>query len=150
MVFRQVLDCKHMDRAIKVHEVTMKTNEILKIREIMLGNAGYFVGVAKNLTQTVRKAITSMEVSKDNEFKDASFTLKSLLSAMNYWHSFSKPGKFQPEIIALYSRMVLKLSQSSKTIIKASYTRNWLQHLSSAQNLMKDFIAMDWIKYRKT
>ena len=50
----------------------------------MLGNAGYFVGVAKNLTQTVRKAITSMEVSKDNEFKDASFTLKSLLSAMNY------------------------------------------------------------------
>ena len=135
-----------MDRAIKVHEVTMKTNEILKIREIMLGNAGYFVGVAKNLTQTVRKAITSMEVSKDNEFKDASFTLKSLLSAMNYWHSFSKPGKFQLEIIALYSRMVLKLF----TIIKASYTRNWLQHLSSAQNLMKDFIAMDWIKYRKT
>ena len=127
-----------MDRAIKVHEVTMKTNEILKIREIMLGNAGYFVGVAKNLTQTVRKAITSMEVSKDNEFKDA--------SSMNYWHSFSKPGKFQLEIIALYSRMVLKLF----TIIKASYTRNWLQHLSSAQNLMKDFIAMDWIKYRKT
>ena len=79
-----MLDCKHMDRAIKVHEVTMKTNEILKIREIMLGNAGYFVGVTKNLTQTVRKAITSMEVSKDNEFKDASFTLKSLLSAMNY------------------------------------------------------------------
>ena len=84
MVFRQVLDCKYMARAIKVHEVTMTTNEILKIREIMLGNAGYFVGVAENLTQTVSKAIISVEVSKDNEFKDASFTLNSLLSAMNY------------------------------------------------------------------
>ena len=73
-----------MARAIKVHEVTMTTNEILKIREIMLGNAGYFVGVAENLTQTVSKAIISVEVSKDNEFKDASFTLNSLLSAMNY------------------------------------------------------------------
>ena len=73
-----------MARAIKVHEVTMTTNEILKIREVMLGNAGYFVGVPENLTQTVSKAITSMEVSEDNEFRDAFFTLKSLLSAMNY------------------------------------------------------------------
>ena len=58
-----------MARAIKVHEVTMTTN---------------FVGVPENLTQTVSKAITSMEVSEDNEFRDAFFTLKSLLSAMNY------------------------------------------------------------------
>ena len=84
LVFRQVLDCKHMARAIKVHEVTMTTNEILKIREVMLGNTGYFVGVLENLTQTVSKAITSMEVAEDNEFRDGFFTLKSLLSAMNH------------------------------------------------------------------
>ena len=32
---------------------------------------------------------------------------------------------------------------------EASHTRNWLRHLSSAQDLMTDFIAMGRIKYRK-
>ena len=62
---------KHMARAIEAHEATIATIEILKIREIMLYNPDYFVGVAKNITRTVNKAINSVEVSKDNEFSDA-------------------------------------------------------------------------------
>ena len=33
--------------------------------------------------------------------------------------------------------------------IKASRTRNWIQHLFSSQDLMQDLIAMDRCKYRK-
>ena len=35
------------------------------------------------------------------------------------------------------------------TFIEASRTRHWLQHLSSAEDLMKGFIAIDLIKFRK-
>ena len=62
---------KHMARAIEAHEAAIATIEILKIREIMLYNPDYFVGVTKNITRTVNKAINSVEVSKDNEFSDA-------------------------------------------------------------------------------
>ena len=89
-VVQQVLDCKHMAWAIEAHEATMATTEILKIREIVRDNPDYVVGVAENVAQTVNKAITSMEVSKDNKFRDAFFTLKSLLSTLNCRHSFSK------------------------------------------------------------
>ena len=92
LVGQQVLYCNHMIRAIEAHE-GMTAIKILKIREIMCYNPDYFVGVAENIAQTVNKAITSMEVSKDNEFRDALFTLKSLLSTMNCRYSFSKLEK---------------------------------------------------------
>lgn len=49
-----MLDCKH--RAIEAHKAEMTANEILKIREIILENPDYFVGVAENIAQTVNKA----------------------------------------------------------------------------------------------
>ena len=70
-VVPQVLDCKHMTRAIEEHKTTMTAIEILKIREIMRYIPDYFVGVAENIAQTVNKAITLMEVSKENKFRDA-------------------------------------------------------------------------------
>ena len=39
--------------------------------------------------------------------------------------------------------------QSLFAFIQESRTRNWLQHLSSVQDLVKDFIAMDQREYRK-
>ena len=63
-----------MTRAIEAHEATMTALEILKIREIMRDNPHYFDGVAENIAQTVNKAITSMEVSKNNDFRNAFFT----------------------------------------------------------------------------
>ena len=102
------------------HEATMTTIEILKIREIMLDNPDCFVGVAKNIAQTVIKAITSMEVSQGNEFSDAFFILESLLANMNCQYSLSKPENFQFEFIALSTRMVKRLF----IFIEASRTRN--------------------------
>ena len=83
-----------------------------------------------------------MKVSKNNKSRDGFFTLKSLLATMNCWHSFSKPENLQFEFTVLYSKMVQRLF----TFIEAW---NLLQHLSSAQDLMEDFIVMDWMKHRK-
>ena len=47
--------------------------------------------------------------------------------------------------MALYSRIVQTLFR----LIEELHTRNWLQQLSSVQDLIKDFIAMDRIEYRK-
>ena len=57
-------------RATEAHEATMTATEILKMREIMRDNPDYFIRVAENIARIVNKAITSMEVSKDNEFRD--------------------------------------------------------------------------------
>ena len=47
--------------------------------------------------------------------------------------------------MALYSRIVQTLFR----LIEELHTRNWLQQLSSVQDLIKDFISMDRIEYRK-
>ena len=67
----------------------MTAIEILKIREIMRKNPGYLVG--ENIAQSLNRAITSMEVYKDNEFRDAFLTLKLLPATMKCRQSFSKP-----------------------------------------------------------
>ena len=67
----------------------MTAIEILKIREIMHDNPGYLVG--ENIAQPLNRAITSMKVYKDNEFRDASLTLKLLPATMKCRQSFSKP-----------------------------------------------------------
>ena len=82
-VVQQVLDCKHMARAIEAHKATRQLLKSSKLEKLCLTLQNFFVGVAGNIAQTVNKAITSMEVSKDSEFRDVFFTLKSLLSTMN-------------------------------------------------------------------
>ena len=83
-----------MTWAIEAHEATKTGTEIFKIREIIRDNPDYFIGVARNNSLTVNKAINSMEVSKDNKFRDAFFTVKSLLSTMNCPQSFSWLEKY--------------------------------------------------------
>lgn len=119
--------------AIEKHDATMTATEILKIREIMHDNPNYFVGEAKNIAQTVNKTIISMAFSKDNGFRDAFFSLKSLPANMNCRHSFSKFENLQFEFIAHYSRIVRRLF----SFIEPSNIRNWLQHLSSAKILQR-------------
>ena len=101
-----------------------------------------FVGVVENITQPVNKAITSLEVSKDNTFRNAFCTLKLLPATMNSWQSFSKPERLQFEFIALNTRLV----QILFPFIVTFRMRNWL---NICQGLLEDFIAMDRIKYRK-
>ena len=45
--------------------------EILKSRETMRDNLGYFVEVVKIIAQIVNRAIISMEISQGNKFRDA-------------------------------------------------------------------------------
>ena len=51
----------------------------------------------------------------------------------------------QFRFLTVYCNMVKRLLE----FIEASRTRNWLQHLFSAEGLMQDFISMDRCKYRK-
>ena len=63
------------------------------------------------------------------------------------WDEFqqSKVNNLQFVFLTVYSRMVKRLLE----FIEASRTRNWLQHLSTAEALMQDFISMDRCRYRK-
>ena len=68
----------------------MTATEILKIREIMGDNTDYFVGVAENIAQNVNKAITSVEVSKNSEFRDVFFHSKVVTSCYELSPQFFK------------------------------------------------------------
>ena len=56
----------------------------------MPGNPDCFVGVAGNIAQTVNKATTSIDVSNDNEFRDAFFHSKVVTSYYELLTQFFK------------------------------------------------------------
>ena len=56
----------------------------------MSGNPDCFVGVAGNIAQTVNKATTSVDVSNDNEFRDAFFHSKVVTSYCELLTQFFK------------------------------------------------------------
>ena len=63
------------------------------------------------------------------------------------WDAFrqSKASNLQFEFFTIYTNMVRRLLE----FIQASRARNWMQHLSAGEALMKDIISMDRIKYKK-
>ena len=83
-------------------------------------------------------------------FKDLFCSFDRLLQDLRFrenWEKFklSKVNNLQFQFLTIYCNMVRRLME----FIQASRTRNWLQHLSAGEALLKDFVAMDRINYRK-
>ena len=54
-------------------------------------------------------------------------------------------GNTMYQFLTIYQCMAIRLL----IFIEASRSRDWLLHLSSAQDMLKDLISMDRIKYRR-
>ena len=149
-VIRQVLECKHMKRAVEAHEASMLTITILQLMEMLRTYPEYFLKASMEIIELINNANQGLSCKDNTEFNSMFFKLKTLLVEISFkdkWNEFqmSKVKNMQFRFFTVYCNMVKRLLE----FIEASRTRNWRQHLSSAEALMQDFISMDRCKYRK-
>ena len=105
--------------------------------EMMRAHPEYFLNAAQEITSLINDANKAMFNKDDKEFSSSLFRLKGLLADIGFkvkWEEFqnSKSKNMQFRFLTIYSNMVKRLLE----FIEASRTRNWLQHLSSAEALM--------------
>ena len=149
-VIRQVLECKHMKRAVEAHEASMLTITILQLMEMLRTYPEYFLKASMEIIELINNANQGLSCKDNTEFNSSFFKLKTLLVEINFkdkWNEFqmSKVKNMQFRFFTVYCNMVKRLLE----FIEASRARNWRQHLSSVEALMQDFISMDRCKYRK-
>ena len=84
----------------------------------------------------------NLEISIDRLISDLS---KIEFSQMLSQFDTNKQSNLTYRFMMVYIRMVKRLL----TFIEASRSRDWLLHLSAAEDLMQDFISMNRIKYRR-
>ena len=104
----------------------------------------------EDVVNTISNARSAVNLSDHSKYLSAFVDFTKILEDLQFrhkWEQFqqSKSKNLQFVFITVYTRMVKRLLE----FIEASQTRNWLQHLSSAEALMQGFIAMDHCKYRK-
>ena len=110
----------------------------------------YFCENAPEIIQVITDFNQAMSEYQCSVFKELSLRFQDLMLYVNFkekWDAFrqSKASNLQFEFFTIYTNMVRRLLE----FIQASRARNWMQHLSAGEALMKDFISMDRIKYRK-
>ena len=145
---QQVLECKHMKRALEAHEASMIAVEILLLSEMVKTYPKFVAN--KDLLSSIVCARTGLSESNDqNRFQLALHEYSPTLDNVQFkekWDNFLSLKERNLQFMFLYCRMVKRLLQ----FIEASRTRNWQLHLSSCQALMQDLISMDRCKYRKS
>ena len=148
-VIRQILDCKHMKRAIEAHEATYIAINVILLRSIVKKYPQEFAEISGNLftiTEISRKDI----LDNTSNLEDDINSLITELSKIEFSQKLSqfdasKQSNFVYRFMMTYIRMVKRLL----TFIEASRSRDWLLHLSAAEDLMQDFTNMNRIKYRR-
>ena len=103
-----------------------------------------------NSLQVITDFNQAMSEYQRSVFKELSLRFQDLMLNVNFkekWDAFrqSKASNLQFEFFTIYTNMVRQLLE----FIQASRARNWMQHLSAGEALMKDIISMDRIKYKK-
>ena len=92
-VIRQVLECKHMKRAVDAHEASMLTLMILQLMEMMRSYPEYFVNACQEIIDSINNANHAL-LSKDViKFRSSFFKLKHLLVDIDFkdrWDEFQE------------------------------------------------------------
>ena len=148
-VIRQILDCKHMKRAIEAHEATYIAINVILLRSIVKKYPQEFAEISSNLftfTEISRKDILDNTSNLEDDINSL-ITELSKIEFSQKWSQFdaSKQSNFVYRFMMVY----IKMAKMVLTFIEASRSKDWLLHLSAAENLMQDFMSMNRIKYRR-
>ena len=139
-----------MKRAVEAHEDTMIAVQIVQLIEMFKSFPEYFCENDPEIIQVITDFNQAMSEYQCSVFKELFLRFQDLMLNVNFkekWDAFrqSKASNLQFEFFTIYTNMVRRLLE----FIQASRARNWMQHLSAGEALMKDIISMDRIKYRK-
>ena len=148
-VIRQILDCKHMKRAIEAHEATYLAFNYILLRSIVTRYPQEFAQISTDLftlTKMARKNIEDDNFNLGNTIERLMLELSKIDFLQKYSQfDVDKQSNFTYRFLMVYIRMVQRLF----TFIEASRARDWLLHLSAAEDLIQDFTSMNRIKYRR-
>ena len=148
-VIRQIL----VKRAIEAHEATYIAINVILLRSIGKKYPQEFAEISSNLftiTESSRKDILDNTSNLEDDINSLIIELSKIeFSQKLSQFDASKQSNFVYRFMMVYIRMVKRLL----TFIEASRSRDWLLHLSAAEDLMQDFTqdftSMNRIKYRR-
>ena len=134
-VVRQVLECKHMKRAVEALEETMLAVELVQLREMMQTNPTEFLNESEMIFETVENINIALSEHNYESFSHLFTQFEQVLDLNGFRKKFetyreSKSGNFQFNFFTIYTKMVQRLL----SFIQASRNGNWLQHLSTGDD----------------
>ena len=148
-VVRQVLECKHMKRALEAHEATLVAICILFLEHSIKTFPDKFLKELGNIQTVIRNLRNGISEQSNTAITNAFYIFQNLIDDLNFNELMENLDKScgeskQFQFMKIYQNMVERLF----IFIEASRIRNWLLHLSAAED-RKDLCAMDRIKYRR-
>ena len=147
-IIRQILDCKHIKHAIEVHEAAYIAINVILLRSIVKKYPLEFAEISSNLftiTEISRKDI----LDNTSNLEDDINSLITELSKIEFSQKLSQfDASKQSNSIYRFMMVYIRMVKRLLTFIEASRSRDWLLHLSAAEDLMQDFTSMNRIKYR--
>ena len=82
-VVRQVIECKHMKRAVEAHEETLVAIKILQLIEMLKTSPEYFCEYANDLIHIFSDLNNAMSDKQYSTFKEMFYKFQTLMSNMD-------------------------------------------------------------------
>ena len=150
-VVRQVLECKHMKRALEAHGCTTLAISTLILEHILreypheiLMSFKHIETIIRELQEGINSQKWSLVLRAFENFYSLMDELKVNELLVKFDEKCAESKQYQ--FLKIYQKMVV---ERLFTFIEASRTRKWKLHLPAAEDLMKDFCSMDHIKHRR-
>ena len=125
-VVHQVIDCKHMKRAVEVMEALMIATKIIQWKEMIRCNPDYFIRTFVGIFNTITNLRDAMDFDH-NDFGPSFQKLNEILcdkKFMQKWEAFeaTKVNNFQFRFLSIFCNIIQRLI----TFIETTRTRNCL------------------------
>ena len=115
-VVQQVIDCKHMKRAVEVMEASMITTNIIQWKEMISCNPDYFIRTFEGIFNTITNLRDAMDFDH-NDFGPSFQKLNEILrdkKFMQKWAAFeaTKVNNFQSRVLSIFCNKIQRLITS--------------------------------------
>ena len=146
----QVLNCGHMKRAVNIHEVTLISIYSIIMREFKREHPSIFCGPNGKIFELINKLNNACKLKNWSLVSDLNTTLLNELHRVKIFEHLSdfyekRHQNYMSRVFCTNTRMVERLL----AFIRATRERDWVLHLNSVNDFIKDITSMDRIKYRR-
>jgi hypothetical protein len=145
VTMKQVLDCKHMKRVLRIHSMTFQSLFDLYQEEFFSDHPGWKQQCLK-ACETLNSACL---LSDSEKIKHAYSTLLTVSEGMlNQLNAFDKAHETKHPLFTFF-RQYMKMFLTLLTFLRATREGLWLLHIAALDELCKFFFAYDRQKYAR-
>ena len=145
-----ILNCKHMKRALDAHEISLLVLYQLYFEQMISEYPTAFCKHEQDIFESVESLSKVCSSTNYEALSSSHSELQYQLrqdDVQNAVQSFetSRKDNYEFQALRIYMRMVERLL----LFIHASRSKNWMLHLASGEELVKDFVSNDRLNYRR-